>query len=188
MTARYRLMRERGDWESFQRTIMPIPTLNYEPYIPCLDTDLSPEAMVTCGLAMEPVPGKIEKWMTQEIVVVTSRTMRLFERVYESLGEDHVLTHYCPVVWATAQNPSEKDLKEKTAALIGRSGRMATPLYNIAVSDESMKQYNVSMPVVWMRRAFLRTFKSGNELLNIYRLMGKRITEKYDIPAYREEE
>jgi hypothetical protein len=114
--------------------------------------------------------------------------MRLFERVYDSLGEDHVLTHFCPVAWSTASNPSEKELKEKTASVIASSGRTGVPLYNVAVSDKSMSQYGVSMPVVWMRRSFLRTFKAGNDMLNIYRMMGERITEKYDIPAFREEE
>jgi hypothetical protein len=188
LTARYRLLWERGDWESIRRTILPMPTLNYEPYIPCLDTDLSPEAMITCGLTMEPTPDNIEEWMMQGVDGVTSRTMRLFERVYDSLGEDYVLTHFCPVAWSTASNPSEKELKEKTASIIASSGRTGVPLYNVAVSDKSMRQYGVSMPVVWMRRAFLRTFKAGNDMLNIYRMMGERITEKYDIPAFREEE
>ena len=185
LTAKYRLMRERGDWEGFQRSF--IPTQTYEPYIPCLDTDLSPEAMATVGLTMEPTPGVVERWMMQDIDSVTSRTMQLFGRVYNSLGEDYVLTHYCPVAWATASSPSEGELKEKIVAIIKRCGRTGISLYNIAVSDESMKLYGVSMPVVWMRRKFLQTFKAGNELLNVYRMMGENITRIYDIPAYREE-
>lgn len=188
LTGWYRTKLEQGDMESVTRSIRWWDGTNYEPYYPFIDTDMSPEAMITAGFVQEHVPGNIERWMMRDIVGVTSRAMRLFERVYDSLGEDYVLTHFCPVAWMTVSNPSKKELKEKTAAIIASSGTYPIALYNVAVSDESMKQYGVSLPVVWMRRSFLRTFKTGNDLMNIYRMMGRRITDKYDIPAYREEE
>lgn len=188
MTAKYRLLLERGDYDAIQRSIRWWDVTQHEPYFPFLDTDLSPDAMLRCSALMEPMPPGIEPWMMQDISTVTGRTLRMAEQVYDRLGEDHVLSHYCPVAWATSSNPSEKELREKAAGFILQSGRTHIPMCDIAVSDESLRQYGVSLPVVWMRRAFLRTFKVGNDLLNIYRMMGERITDIYDIPAYREEE
>lgn len=188
LTGWYRTRLEQGDMESVTRSIRWWDGLNYEPYYPCLDTDLSPESVMVCSMLHDPIPGQVEPWMRRSVVAVTGKTLRQFMCVYDCLGEDYVLSHFCPVAWATASNPSEKDLKEKTLLLIRQSGHGDVPFYNIAVSDESLRKYNISMPVIWMRRAFLRTFKTGNELLNIYRMMGDRITEKYEIPPYREEE
>lgn len=189
LTARYRLLLERGDYDAIQRSIRWWDVTQHEPYYPFLDTDLSPEAMLTCGmLDREPEPDNIEPWMMQDIMVVTTGTLRKAERVYERLGKDYVLEKFCPVAWMTPSNPSEKELKEKIVNIISRSGRSTIPIYYLAVSDESQRMYGVSMPVVWMRRAFLRTFKAGNELINVYRMMGDNITRIYDIPAYREEE
>ena len=119
MTAKYRLLRERGDWEGFQRTILPIHTLNYEPYTPCLDTDLSPEAMIVIRYVHEHIPDNVEKWMMQDIVSATNSTMQRLCRVYDSLGKDYVLMHFAPVAWATGVNPSKKELKEKINSIIG---------------------------------------------------------------------
>lgn len=187
LTAKYRLLLERDDYDSIQRSIRYWDVTQHEPYFPFLDTDLSPEAIMVTRSLREPVPENIESWMMKEIEFVSNRTLRTAELVFEHLGEDYVLNNFCPVAWMTPTNQSEKELKEKIAGLIASSGRQTIPTYNVAVSDESKKQYGISMPVVWMRRSFLRTFKTGNEVLNIYRMMGDKITEKYDIPAYREE-
>ena len=165
---------------------MPISALNYDPHIPCLDTDLSPEAMLLHVTQVEQQPGNLEPWMTRNIGIVTRTTLRNAEIIYNTLGKEYIVGEYCPVVWATCSNRSEKEMKEKVASIIWQSGNPAIPAYNLAVSDESLWLYGVSLPVVWMRRSFLRTFKEGNDLLNIYRMMGRRITEKYGIPAYRE--
>jgi hypothetical protein len=188
LTGWYRTKLEQGDMESVQRSIRYWDVTQHEPYFPFLDTDLSIEAHVVCACASERIPDGIDKWMIKEIEGFTPKMMDGCEAVYDKLGAETVQRDYCPVAWASASHISRKELIEAIRHIVEVSGRPSVPYYYVAVSDESFRQYGVSMPVVWMRRSFLRTFKEGNDRMNIYRMMGTRITEKYDIPAYREEE
>lgn len=187
LTAKYRLLLEREDYDAIQRSIRWWDVTNYEPYFPFLDTDLSPVAKIICAHAAEEIPEGIEKWMMKDIDGYTPRMLTRCEIIYDHLGTETVLQEYCPVAWTSASNPSRKELIDNIRHIVEVSGKPSIPYYYVAVSNESMRLYGVSMPVVWMRRSFLRTFKAGNDKLNIYRMMGDKITTKWDIPAYREE-
>ena len=188
LAAKYRLLLERGDYDTIQRSIRWWDVTQHEPYFPFLETDLSPLALYICTRAAEPIPEGIDKWMMRDIEDYTPRLLTQCGIIYNHIGKETILREYCPVAWASASNPSRKELLAITQRIVEVSGRQSIPYYYIAVSDESMINYGISMPVVWMRRSFLETFNTGISKLNIYRMMGEKITKIYDIPAYREEE
>lgn len=187
LTGWYRTMLEQGRIETVIRSMRTQETMGFEPYLPFMETDLSPHSLLVCEILNDQPPGYVTKWMKAGINGYTMGMLERCERVYDQLGPEVIQRDYCPVAWASAQNPSRKEILGKVQHIVEVSGRMEVPIYYIAVSDESQRLYGVSMPVVWMRYSYLRTFRTGVDLINIYRLMGDRITDKYDIPAYREE-
>ena len=75
---------------------------------------------------------------------------------------------------------------DKIGYIASQSGSELRPsiqLYNIAVTDESYRLYHMSMPVVWMRYYYLRRFRSGQDIINVYRMM-KGSEKVYDIPLF----
>lgn len=137
-------------------------------------------------LSPRPVASHQPRWLQEYVEAFNYRAIRLGERVAEHYGYSYIKQHYCPVCWGRPQCVSEKELAEKIGLIAAQAGSVLAPsiqLDNYAVTDESYRLYHMSMPVVWMRYSYLRSFKAGQDLINVYRMM-KNSDRVYDIPRF----
>lgn len=124
-----------------------------------------------------------EHWLVEQISSFGRSAMRKAERVYEHFGMGFVSQQYCPVAWCRNYGVNYTEMMAKFKMLMERSGMGSVPLYYFAVSDESLRNYNVSLPVLWMRYSFLVRFNTGRDIINVYRMM-KNSKKVYDIPVF----
>ena len=183
MSATYRTLMERGDTETIGRMTHPEYTMVGYPYYPELEEDQS-QGDAWVGEIQSTYHS--EHWLSEIFYFFNCRILRSAKHVSEHFGMEYIKEHFCPVCWGRPHSISEKELYIKIGAIAADATVASKPsitLYNIAVTDESYRKYGISMPVVWMRYSFLKTFRTGRDLINVYRMM--RGSEKvYDIPVF----
>ena len=189
MPAKFRLLMEQGRVaEAMQPVNDALELLGYGNYMPdyrIFYADLSPQA--SHRMDEKERCCRRHPWLGEYIENFTStRLLRKAERVAEHFGMEYIKEKFCPVCWGRPQCVSEKEMVDKIGYIASQSGSELRPsiqLYNIAVTDESYRLYHMSMPVVWMRYSYLRRFRSGQDIINVYRMM-KGSEKVYDIPLF----
>lgn len=181
MSARFRTLVEQGRVaEAMQPVNEALWLLGYGCY--------SPDRRILCQ-DLTPRPDERHllqhQWLLQEVDMFNRRTIRLGRRVAEHYGYSYVRRHFCPVCWSRPQWVSEKELAEKMGSIVSQAceNTPSIRLDNYAVTDESYRVYHIQMPVVWMRYSYLRRFRSGQDIINVYRMM-KNSERIYDIPRF----
>ena len=180
MSGWYSMQMERGDADGISRQLHPEETMVGCPYYPWLEEDLSPKKMWETEILS---PFHKQHWMSESIDYFTTRIITKGKRVFDELEIYSIREDYCPVCWRRMQMYSLKELTEKVEHIVMESGLSSIPLYYLAVSYDSTRGYGMSMPVVWMRYSFLRRFKVGQDIINVYRMM-KRSDKVYGIPLF----
>ncbi len=189
MPAKFRLLMEQGRvTEAMQPVNDALESLGYGNYMPdyhIFYADLSPKSQHV----KDEMNSYCQRypWLGEYIEDFTSyRLLHKAERVAALFGMKYIQENFCPVCWTRLQCISKKEMKEKIEYIASQASSEISPsiqLYNIAVTDESYRLYRVSMPVVWMRYSYLRRFRSGKNLINIYRMM-KGSERVYGIPPF----
>ena len=184
MSGKFRSLVEQGRiTEAMQPVNDALELLGYGNYMPDYNisaVDLSPSATIRNTRSSEAL------WLQKTVEVFNSRVLRLGERVAGHYGYNYIKKHFCPVCWGRPQSVSEKELVDKIAAIAAQVRPDESPsivLRDYAVTDESYRLYRTSMPVVWMRYSYLRRFKAGLDIINVYRMM-KNSERIYDIPRF----
>lgn len=188
MPAKFRLLVEQGRIEEAMQPVNDaLEMLGYGNYMPdyrIFYADLSHSYVTWEQKIMH--PAHPEHWLAESFDVFNYRLMRQGRRVAQHFGMTYIKEKYCPVCWVRSVMISEKEMAEKIGYIASQAGCLEHPsiqLYNIAVTDESQRLYGLSMPIVWMRYSYLRRFRSGQDIINVYRMM-KGSEKVYDIPLF----
>ena len=106
-------------------------------------------------------------WMIKETSYFKGATQRKLFDVWDKIERDRQEHKYIPIRWTTG-GVSQDDVASFPMVVLARAERLSVPLYYFAMRIVGDRW--TSRMVLYAKVDFLDTFKSGQDMINYYRM------------------